>query len=72
MLSVKQGSIKDHFLSLWYDLNWNWTPASRTIGEHPTHLAKRKKKRKKKERNLKYKKKERKKESMKGKKEKKK
>ena len=23
MLSVKQGSIKYHFLSLWYDLTWD-------------------------------------------------
>ena len=36
MLSVKQGSIKDHFLSLWYDLTWDWTPVSWTIGEHFT------------------------------------
>ena len=34
MLSVKQGGIKYHFLSLWYDLTWDWTPVSRTIGEH--------------------------------------
>ena len=27
------------FLSLWYDLTWDWTPVSRTIGEHSTHLA---------------------------------
>ena len=32
MLSVKQGSIKDHFLSLWYDLTWDWTQVSRAIG----------------------------------------
>ena len=25
MLSVKQGSIKYHFLSLWYDATWEWT-----------------------------------------------
>ena len=31
MLSVKQGSIKYHFLSLWYDSIWDWTPASRAI-----------------------------------------
>ena len=36
MLSVKQGSIKYHFLSLWYDSTWDWTPVSRTIGEHST------------------------------------
>ena len=37
MLSVKQGGIKYHFLSLWYDWTWDWTPVSRTIGEHSTH-----------------------------------
>ena len=30
MLSVKQGGIKYHFLSLWYD--WDWTPVSQAIG----------------------------------------
>ena len=40
MLSAKQGGIKYHFLSLWYDLTWDWTPVSRTIGKHSTHLAK--------------------------------
>ena len=39
MLSVKQGSIKYHFLSLWYDSTWDWTAVSRTIGEHSTHSA---------------------------------
>ena len=39
MLSVKQGGIKYHFLSLWYDATWDWTLVSRTIGEHSTHLA---------------------------------
>ena len=34
MLSVKQGSIKYHFLSLWYDATWDWTQVSRAIGEH--------------------------------------
>ena len=38
MLSVKQGGIKYHFLSLWYDWNWDWTPVSRTIGEHSTPM----------------------------------
>ena len=33
MLSVKQGGIKYHFLSLWYDSTWDWTPVSRIIGE---------------------------------------
>ena len=36
MLSVKQGGIKYHFLSLWYDLTWDWTPVSQAIGEHST------------------------------------
>ena len=31
MLSIKQGSIKYHFLSLWYDSNWDWTRVSQTI-----------------------------------------
>ena len=34
MLSVKQGGIKYHFLSLWYDLTWDCTPVSRAIGKH--------------------------------------
>ena len=34
MLSVKQGSIKYHFWSLWYDLTRDWTHVSRAIGEH--------------------------------------
>ena len=33
MLSVKQGGIKYHFLSLWYNSTWCWTPVSRAIGE---------------------------------------
>ena len=37
MLSVKQGSIKYHFLSLWYDSTWDWTPVSLAIGKHSTH-----------------------------------
>ena len=37
MLSVKQGSIKYYYLSLWYDSTWDWTPASHTISEHSTH-----------------------------------
>ena len=32
--SVKQGGIKYHFLSLWYDSTWDWTQVSRAIGEH--------------------------------------
>ena len=39
MLSVKQGGIKYHFLSLWYDLTWDWTPVSWTIGKHSTRSA---------------------------------
>ena len=39
MQSVKQGGIKYHFLSLWYDSTWDWTPVSRTIGEHSIHFA---------------------------------
>ena len=38
MLSVKQGNIKYHFLSLWYDSTCDWTPVSRAIGEHSSHL----------------------------------
>ena len=34
MLSVKQGRIKYHFLSLWYDSTWDWTQVSRANGEH--------------------------------------
>ena len=33
MLSVKQGGIKHHFLSLWYDSTWDWTQVSRAIGQ---------------------------------------
>ena len=40
MLSVKQGSIKYHFLSLWYDLTWDWTQASWAIGEYSNHYTK--------------------------------
>ena len=39
MLSVKQGGIKYHFLSLWYNSTWDWTKVFRNIGEHSTHLA---------------------------------
>ena len=39
VLSAKQGGIKYHFLSLWYESTWNWTSVSQTIGEHSTHLA---------------------------------
>ena len=37
MQSVKQDRIKYHFLGLWYDSTWDWTPASQTIGEHSTY-----------------------------------
>ena len=36
-LSVKQGGIKNYFLSLWYDAIWDWTPVSQTTGEHSIH-----------------------------------
>ena len=39
MLSVKQGVIKYHFLSLWYDSTWDWTPVSRAIGQYSSHEA---------------------------------
>ena len=38
MLSVKQGIIKYHFLSLWYDSTWDWTQISRAIGEHSSNI----------------------------------
>ena len=37
MLSAKQGGIKHHFLSIWYDSTGDWTPVFRTIGEDSTH-----------------------------------
>ena len=36
-LSVKQGDIKYHFKSLWYDSTWDWTQVYRTIDEHSNH-----------------------------------
>ena len=36
MLNVKQGGIKYHLLSLWYDTTWDLTLVSRAIGEHST------------------------------------
>ena len=39
MLSVKQGSIKYHFLCLWYNSTWDWTQISWTIGKHSNHYA---------------------------------
>ena len=40
MLSVKQGSIKYYFLSLWYDSTRGWTPVPRATGEYSNHYAK--------------------------------
>ena len=34
MLSVKQGDIKNHVLSLCYDSTWDWTQVFRASGEH--------------------------------------
>ena len=39
MLSVKQGGIKYHFLSFWYDSTWDWTQVSQVISEHSKHHA---------------------------------
>ena len=39
MLSVKQGGIMYYFLSFSCDSTWDWTPISRSIGEHSTHNA---------------------------------
>ena len=33
MMSVKQGDIKKHFFSLYYETTWDWNAVSRTIGE---------------------------------------
>ena len=38
-LSAKQGGIKYHFLSLWYDSTCDWTLVSQTISKHSTHKA---------------------------------
>ena len=40
MLSVKQGGIKYHFLSLWHDSAWDWISVSWAIDEHSTRYAK--------------------------------
>ena len=40
MLSAKQGGIRYHLSSLWYNSTWDWIPVSRTIGEHSKHYAK--------------------------------
>ena len=37
LLSVKQGGIKYHFKSLWYDATWDWIQVFQTIGKHSTH-----------------------------------
>ena len=39
MLSVKQGGIKYHFSSFWYESTLDWTQVSRAIGEHSNHHA---------------------------------
>ena len=39
MLSVKQGGIKHHFLSLSYDSTSDWTPVSLVIGERSNYYA---------------------------------
>ena len=39
LLNVKQGGIKYHFKSLWYDVTWDWTQVCRIIGEYSTHRA---------------------------------
>ena len=39
ILSIKQGGIKYHFLSLWYNSTWDWTPVSRTIDKHSSQWA---------------------------------
>ena len=38
MLSVNQSDIKYHFLSLWYDSIWDWTPTNRAIVEQELFL----------------------------------
>ena len=38
ILSVKQEGIKYHFKSLWYDVTWDCTQVSRTIGELVKYL----------------------------------
>ena len=40
MLSVKQGGIKYHFLSLWYDLTWDWISVSWATGKCSNHYTK--------------------------------
>ena len=38
-MSFRQGSIKYHFLSLWYDSTCDWTQVYRDTGEHSNHYA---------------------------------
>ena len=38
MLSFKQGGIKYHFLSVWYDSTLDWTPVSWAFGKQVTIL----------------------------------
>ena len=40
VLNVKQGGIKYHFFSLWYDSTWDWTPVFRLMGKHSNHFDK--------------------------------
>ena len=37
-LCVKQGGIKYHLLSLWYDSTWYWTQVPQAIGKHFTYI----------------------------------
>ena len=39
ILSVKQGGIKYHFLSLWYDSIWDWTQVFWAIDKYSNHYA---------------------------------
>ena len=38
ILSIKQRSVNYHFLSLWYDSTWDWTPICQAIGEYFSHF----------------------------------
>ena len=37
ILGFKQGGLKYHFFSLWYDSAWDWDPVSRVIGKRSNH-----------------------------------
>ena len=37
MMSIKEDGVKHNFLSLWYDLTWDWVPVSPAISEHSTN-----------------------------------